>query len=304
MILNLKSVIVILISVTFCESAVASSAGGNLLETIRQRGYVVIAHREASFPFSFVDPDGTVRGYSMDLCAKLVDAIKRELKLKSLPTKLLPVTSANRFDAIASGKADLECGSTTNTAERRQRVEYTIPHFISSSRLLVKSGRGFGTAEDLRGKVVVSTKGTTNIMLLRRMNAERNLDLKIGEVPDHSAGFYAVSSGKVDAFAMDDVLLFGLRANAPQPTEFDIIGKPMSIEPYAIMVPKHESTFKGLIDREMQRIILSGEIYAIYKMWFESPVPPRGVNLELRLPYPLRDSFRFPTSRVNDWYLD
>lgn len=276
----------------------------DVLEIIKERRYMVIAHREASFPFSFVDGNGAVRGYSIDLCMQLVDVVRRELKLTELPIRLLPVTSANRITKIAAHDANLECGSTTNNAERRKLVDYTIPHFISASRFLVRSGRNLQSIDDLREKTVVSTKGTTNLSILRRLNGERNLNMKIEEVAEHSDGFNAVASDKAMAFAMDDVLLYGLRAAASAPRDFEVMGKAMSIEPYAIMLPKGESRFKALIDREMQRIVLSGEIVAIYKKWFESPVPPTGVNLELRMPYALRNSFLFPTSRVNDWYLD
>jgi ABC-type amino acid transport substrate-binding protein len=281
-----------------------SVAHADVLDQIRERKHMVIAHRESSFPFSFVDASGNVRGYAIDLCMNVVEAVRKELKLAALPVKFMMVTPATRMTAITSGSAELECGSTTNNAERRKLVDYTIPHFISGARLIVRAGRGLNDIDDLRDKSVVSTKGTTNITTLRRLSAERNLNLKVSEVADHAEGFRAVESGTADAFAMDDVLLFGLRARSANPKNFEVIGKPMSLEPYAIMLPKSQPRFQKIVDNEMRRLILDGQINSIYKKWFESPVPPEGINMELKMPFVLRDSFRVPMVRVNDWYLD
>lgn len=275
-------------------------AQGGELEKIRASGEIVLAHRDASIPFSYLDADKQPVGYSMDLCLKIVEAVRRELKLPQLAVRYLPVTSASRIAAIAEGKASLECGSTTNNAERRKRVDYTIAHFISAARLLVRTGSGVERLEDLAGKTAVSTRGTTNIKLLQGANDERLLKMKILEAADHAEAFAMVGAGKADAFAMDDVLLFGLRANAPKPQDFQVVGKPMSIEPYAIMLPKGDAAFKKVVDAEMRRIIFSGELHPIYQRWFTQPIPPRGINLELPMSYMLKESFRFPSDKVGD----
>lgn len=279
--------------------ACAAAQGGEL-EKIRASGEIVLAHRDASIPFSYLDADKQPVGYSMDLCLKIVEAVRRELKLPQLAVRYLPVTSASRIPAIAEGKASLECGSTTNNAERRKRVDYTIAHFISAARLLVRAGSGVERLEDLAGKTAVSTRGTTNIKLLQGANDERLLKMKILEAADHAEAFAMVGTGKAEAFAMDDVLLFGLRANAPKPQDFQVVGKPMSIEPYAIMLPKDDAAFKKVVDAEMRRIIFSGEIHPIYQRWFTQPIPPRGINLELPMSYMLKESFRFPSDKVGD----
>jgi ABC-type amino acid transport substrate-binding protein len=277
----------------------ASSWAGQL-EKIRESKEIVIAHRESSIPFSYFDDQKRPIGYALDLCHKVVNALERELKIPSLKIKYLPVTSATRIPTMAEGKAALECGSTTNTAERRKQVDYTIAHFISSARFLVRTDSKYEKIEDLRGKIVASTKGSTNIKTLERLNGEQLLKLNIVEAQDHGEAFNMVANKKVDAFAMDDVLLFGFRANAPKPEDFKVIGKPMSIEPYAIMLPKGDAAFKKLVDAEVRRIILSGEINAIYKKWFEQPIPPKGINLALPMPYLLRDSFKYPSDKVAD----
>lgn len=236
----------------------------------------------------------------MDLCAKIVTAIERELKLTGLQVNYVPVTSATRMTTVAQGKAAMECGSTTNTAERRKLVDYTIAHFVSSAKFLVRSDSGIDKLEDLTGKTVSSTKGTTNIKTLERINAERLLKMTIIEAQDHAEAFSMVANKKVDAFAMDDVLLFGLRANSANPADFKVIGKPMTIEPYAIVLPKGDAAFKKVVDTEMRRIILSGEIYTIYRKWFEQPIAPKGINLALPMPYMLRDSLKYPSDKVAD----
>ena len=278
----------------------ASGVLANELDRMRTSGEVVLAHREASLPFSYLDANKEPVGYSVDLCLRVVEALRKELKLPALKVKWLPVTSASRIPAIAEKRATLECGSTTNNAERRKQVDYTIAHFISSSRFLVKADRGISQMWDLIGKRVISTKGTTNVKALYRLNDEHGLKMQIAEASDHAEAFGAVQANKADAFAMDDVLLYGLRANSSDPKAFAVVGKPMTIEPYAIMMPKGEPELKAIVDREIRRIIFSGEINVIYKKWFESAIPPNNINLDLPMPYMLRESFKYPSDKVGD----
>ncbi len=275
-------------------------ASAGQIDKIRETHEIVIAHRDASIPFSYLDDRKQPIGYAMDLCTKIVSALERELKIPTITVRYLPVTSATRISAIADGLASMECGSTTNTAERRKKVDYTIAHFISASRLLVRTDAGINTLEDLQGKTVVSTKGTTNIKTLERVSKERVLRLKVVEAQDHAEGFSMVANKQASAFAMDDVLLYGLRANSGQPESFKVIGKSMSIEPYAIVLPKGDVAFKRLVDAEMRRIILSGEIKPLYRKWFEQAIPPKGINLSLPMPPMLRDSFKYPSDKVAD----
>jgi ABC-type amino acid transport substrate-binding protein len=280
--------------------AATAAHANDELTRIRDAREIVLAHRDASIPFSYLDDRKQPIGYSMDLCMKLVDAVRRELKLPTLTVRHLAVTSATRIPAITEGRASLECGSTTNNAERRRRVDYTIAHFISAARFAVRTRSGIQTLEDLTGKTVVSTRGTTNIKTLQAISEERLLKMKIMEADDHAAAFALVAAGKADAFAMDDVLLYGLRANAAQPQDFSVIGKPMTIEPYAVMLPKGQPAFKKVIDDEMRRLIFTGELQQLYQKWFMSPIPPRGINLELPMSFMLKESFKFPSDKVGD----
>jgi ABC-type amino acid transport substrate-binding protein len=284
-----------------CSSAIQGRAAmTGELEKIRSSGEIILAHREASIPFSYFDSDKKAIGYSVDLCLKVVEAVRKELKLPALKVTFMPVTSASRIPVIAERKASLECGSTTNTRERRQQVDYSIAHFISASRLLVKTASGIERIEALAGKKVSSTKGTTNIRTLARLNEELGLRMQIVEAKDHAEAFAMVESGAVDAFAMDDVLLYGLRANSADARQFTVVGKPMTIEPYAIMLPKGDAAFKKVVDGEVRRVMLSGDIHTLYKKWFMSPIAPKGINLDLPMPFLLKEAIKYPSDKVGD----
>ncbi|TAG77207.1 MAG: amino acid ABC transporter substrate-binding protein [Burkholderiales bacterium] len=293
-------------SVLLASACLLRPSVGNaeLLSRIASAKAVTIAYREASFPFSYLDDQRAPIGYSIDICKSIVEAIRKHLKLSEIETRFIPVTSATRFQAISEGKADLECGSTTNNAARRKIVDFTIPHYISSSRFIVRRADNIKEIEDLRGKRVVSTKGSTNLDTLRKLSEGRLLNLTIDSVDDHAKGFSEVEAGRAYAFAMDDVLLFGFKARAKNPDDFDVIGKALSIEPYAIMFPKGEPTFKRLVDEHVARLALGGELKALYQRWFERSTPPDGINLKLPMPLMLREVIRVPRSTVNDWYLD
>lgn len=275
-------------------------AQADTLAKIRQAQTITIAHREASVPFSYVDDNKKPVGYAVDLCLKIADAVRRELKLPQLTITYLPVTSSNRIPAIAEGKADLECGSTTNNAERRKQVAFTIPHFVATVRMAVRADSGISNWSNLRGRRVVTTKGTTTVKLLTERDKVRALDLKLIEGSDHAESFSMIEKGEAEAFPMDDVLLYGLRANTKDPERFAIVGDPLSTEPYAIMLRKDDAAFKALVDREMGRLIHEGELVKLYDKWFKRPIPPKNINMNMPMSYLLRDILRFPTDKVGD----
>lgn len=270
------------------------------LAKIRDTQTVTIAHREASIPFSYLDDNKKPIGYAIDLCLRVADAIKRDLKLSQLNVKFIPVTPSNRIPTILEGKADLECGSTTNNAERRKQVAFTIPHFVAAARMVVRTDSGIKNWSDLRDKRVVTTKGTTTVKLLNDRDKVRALSLKLVEGRDHAESFSMVEKGLAEAFPMDDVLLFGLRANAQYPNNFTVIGDALSAEPYAIMLRKDDPAFKAVVDREMGRIVNDGEIYKLYDKWFKNPIPPKGLTMNMPMGHLLRDMLRFPTDKVGD----
>lgn len=269
-----------------------------VLDKLRQGQPLVIAHRESSVPFSFVDGNGKAVGYAIDLCLRVADAIKRQLNLPALAVRYLKVTPAYRIDAIVKGEADLECGSTTNNAERRARVAFTVPHYITGARFLVRSDSPVADLAGFEGKRLVSTKGTTPLNAVQQANAARLLRIQVLEAPDHARALEMVAQGEADGFAMDDVLLYGLIAAQPDAAKFKVIGKLLTIEPLAIMLPKGDPAFKRLVDEEMKRLIRSGEAQAIYQRWFLQPIPPKGTALNLPMNYLLRDFWKYPTDQV------
>lgn len=278
--------------------ATAAQAEG-VLERIKAGGKVVIAHRESSVPFSYVDPVSRKPvGYALDLCLKIAEAAGRKVGVRNVPVEFLQVTPANRITQIEQGKADMECGSTTNNAERRQKVAFTIPHFITGARLLVKADSPVDRMEDLMGKKLVSTRGTTPLKAADQANRERLMGLTILEAPDHARAVDMVEKGEADAFVMDDVLLYGLAANRPNPGALKVVGKFLTTEPLAIMLPLNDAEFKKVADDEMRRLITSREIYPVYDKWFARPIPPRNTALNLPVSYLLRDFWKYPTDQV------
>lgn len=287
------------LSAIACLLLPAAASALDTLATIRDRQSIVIAYREGSAPFSYVDENKQPIGYSIDLCNRIADAVKRELKMPNLKVQFMPVDSVTRFTAIVEGKADLECGTTTNNAERRKKVAFTIPHFFSGVRALVRADGGIRNWPDLRGRTVVTTRSTTTVQLLNERNNVRALSINLTEGVDDHDSFRRVEEGKADVFPMDDVLLYSLRAAAKNPAMFAIVGDPLSVEPYAIMLRKDDATFKKIVDAEMVRTIHDGDMHRIYDRWFMRPIPPNRVNLNMPMGYLLRDSLRFPTDKVD-----
>ena len=279
-----------------CTSAVSAQG---VLERINAGGKLVIAHRESSVPFSYIDSaSGKPVGYAVDLCLQLADVVRKKTGKKDMGVEFVAVTPANRITMIEQGKADLECGSTTNNAERRQKVAFTIPHFITGARLLVKTSSPIDRVEDLNGKKLVSTKGTTPLKAAEQANRERLMGITILEVPDHAKAVEMVEKGEAEAFVMDDVLLYGLAAGRPDPKALKVVGRFMTTEPLAIMLPKNDPELKKLIDDEMRRLITSRDIYPIYDKWFNKPIPPNNTVLNLPVSYLLRDFWKYPTDQV------
>lgn len=271
---------------------------GEVLDRIAKSGTVVLAHREASIPFSYMDDQGRPVGYSIDICLRLVDALKLAIRRPDLQVRYIEVTSDSRIPAVRDGKADLECGSTTNNAERRKQAAFTIPHFIASARMIVKADSGIADWTNLRNKTVVTTRGTTNAESIARRSEVRSLHIRLIRAGDHAESFHMVESGKADAFAMDDVLLYGLKASAAHPGAFRVVGEPLTIEPYSIMFSADDRALKSVVDREMARLVESGELAKLYDKWFMRPIPPKNVNLDMPMGRLLRESLRYPSDEV------
>jgi glutamate/aspartate transport system substrate-binding protein len=274
--------------------AVAQELGG-ALKKIKAAGAISIGYRESSVPFSFYDGKRQVVGYAMDLCRRIAAAAQSELRLSKLDVKLIPVTPANRLALIASGAIDLECGSTTNNPERQKQVAFTITHFVAANRFVSKAHHNLSSIDDLAGKTVVSTAGTTSIRQLSEINAKKGLGITIVPAPDHAEAFLMVETDRAAAFVMDDIILYSLVASSRSPGDYVISEDALSVEPYAIVLPKDDPAFKKVADSAMVALYRNGEINAIYEKWFLKPIPPAGINLKAPMGEALRRVIASPT---------
>jgi glutamate/aspartate transport system substrate-binding protein len=266
------------------------------LKKIKDTGTITLGHRDSSLPFSYYDDKQQVIGYAMDLCNKIVDAVKAELKMPNLKVALNPVTSSTRIPLMANGTIDLECGSTTNNLEREKQVSFTITHFVTANRFVAKKSASLKNLNDLKGKSIVSTAGTTNIKQITELNGQQNLGLNILPAKDHAEAFLMVETGRASAFVMDDILLYGLVATSKSPADYAISDDALSVEPYGIMLRKDDAPFKKVVDDAMTKVYKSGEINAIYDKWFLKPIPPKGINLNL----PMSASFKKVVANPTD----
>jgi glutamate/aspartate transport system substrate-binding protein len=266
------------------------------LKNIKETGAITIGFRDSSIPFSFLDDSQKPVGFAMDICYKIVDAIKKELKLDKLEVKLNPVTSSTRIPLLANGTIDLECGSTTNNAERQKQVAFTNTHFLTASRFVAKKANQLSAIDDLKGKSVVSTAGTTNIKQLTEANAARNLGITIIPAKDHAEAFLMVETDRAAAFVMDDILLASLIAGSKDPSAYaiskDAFSKP---EPYGIMLRKDDPAFKKLVDAATAQVYTSGEGLKLYDKWFMQKIPPKGLNLNTPIAPELKAEFAKPS---------
>ena len=260
------------------------------LRRIRETGTLLVGVRESSVPFSFVDAQGQPQGYSVDLCNRIADAIKSELKLARLETRYVPVTSANRIAFVKDGKVDLECGSTTNTKDRQKDVAFAYTTFVAGIKMLARKSSNVTGVEDLRGKTIVVTKGTTSEKMMRQLDDERLLHMTIVESPDHNQSFRMVAEDKAVAFPMDDVLLYGLISKAAKPDDFAVVGRYLSVEPYGIMLRRDEPAFEKLVNRALNEMFQSGEARKLYAKWFATR------DLTVPMNQYLKEAFQVPNT--------
>ncbi|SMF29233.1 glutamate/aspartate ABC transporter substrate-binding protein [Pseudogulbenkiania subflava] len=284
-----------------CLTAPAFAAEpAGTLQKIKESGSIVLAYRDASIPFSYLDNNQQPVGYSVDIANKVVEAVKKELKLPSLKVQYNLVTSQTRIPLVQNGTVDLECGSTTNNLERQKQVDFSLGFFLVKGQLLTKKSSGIKDFADLKGKNVVTTAGTTNERLLKVMNADKQMGMNVISAKDHGEAFMIVESGRAAAFYMDNPLLYGEMAKARNPAEWTVTGKPQSFESYGCMLRKGDPAFKKVVDDALRATYQSGEINKIYAKWFTSPVPPKGLNLNFPMSDELKAFLKNPTDRPSE----
>ncbi len=277
-------------------SAYAQELTGTL-KKIKDTGSITIGHRESSIPFSYLDDKQQPVGYAMELCGKVVDAVKAELKLPNLKVAYQPVTSANRIPLLQNGTIDLECGSTTNSVERQKQVAFGPTYFVVNISAAVKKDSGIKTFADLNGKTVASTSGTTSIPLLRGYEKAKGIDFKELQAKDHAESMQLVATDRAQAFIMDDILLAGQIANQQNPGAYMILSESLRTEPYSMMLRREDPQFKALVDRAVGNVYKSGEIDKIYAKWFTSAIPPRNINMNFAQTPAIKEAFKSPNDK-------
>jgi len=249
------------------------------LAKARTTGAVTIAFRDSSIPFSFLSPRKEPIGYSIELCKKLVEAIGEAVG-KELAIKWVAVTSETRIDAIVSGRADLECGSTTDNLERRKLVSFSPTIFVAGTKLLVRRGSPIKSFRDLGGRIVIVTAGTTNEKAMQEIARRFKLDFKLAAARDHADSYAQLEAGRADAFATDDVLLYGLVAQHKAQKKFQVVGEFLSYDPYGVMFRRDDAQLAALVKQAFHDLAEDGEVERQYKRWFLRRLPS-GESLDL-----------------------
>ncbi|MFT0548794.1 amino acid ABC transporter substrate-binding protein [Allopusillimonas ginsengisoli] len=288
-----KSTIALLTTVAVVASAPTWADGR--LDKIKSSGEISLGHRDSSIPFSYLDDNQKPIGYSMDICQQIVKAVEKKLGMDDIKVKLVPVTSSTRIPLLANGTVDLNCGSSTNTKERQAQVAFAPTTFVTATRFVSKKSSDLKNLDDLKGKTVVSTAGTSNIRWATGANDKEKLGMNIIPAKDHAEALLTVNSGRAAAFFMDDILLAGLVATSHDPSSWVISKDAYTVEPYAIMEPKGDPDFKKLVDDTIIGMMKDGQLDALYKKWFESPVPPKNVNLNWPMSEQLKKAIANPT---------
>ena len=284
------------LAAAFCAGQASAEELTGTLRKIKETGTITIGYRDSSIPFSYLDDNQKPIGFAIDICTKIVDVVKKELKLDKLAVEFNPVTSSTRIPLLANGTIDLECGSTTNNPDRLKQVSFTNTHFLTATRFVSKKSSKLNSIDDLRGKPVASTSGTTNIRQLTEANAARNLGINILPAKEHAESFLMVETDRAVAAVMDDILLASFVAGSKDPDAYvistDAFSKP---EPYGIMLRKDDPAFKKVVDDATAALYQSPEGQKLYDKWFTQKIPPKGLNLNVPIGAELKKAFAKPS---------
>jgi glutamate/aspartate transport system substrate-binding protein len=269
------------------------------LRKVKETGTFTIGHRDSSIPLSYLDDKLLPVGFSIDLCKHVVDAVKAKLEMPNLQVKYNPVTSATRIPLVANGTVDIECGSTANMTSRQQQVGFSYTFFVPQFKWIVRGNGAVQTEDHLRGKTVAVTAGTNTALFVNKMNSEGKLGMTVLSGKDHAESFLLVETGRASAWMEDDILIAGFRANAKKPADFKLLDKSYPSDPYALMIRKDDPQFKTLVDETLAKLMRSGEFEKLYAQWFEHPIPPKGINIQLPMSDALKRAIKEPNDKPN-----
>jgi len=282
----------------FCAAPAAQAQFTGTLQKIKESGVIQLGGRDASFPFSYkVQSSGHPIGFSADLCAKVVEAVKAKLSMPQLKVEYTMVTPSNRIPLVQNGTIDLECSTTTNNAARAEQVEFAPSHFVASIAVAVAKNAGVENLAQLDGKAIATVTGSTSIQLLRGYRRSEKVTFNEISGRDTSDTFLLLSSGRAVAMVLEDVQLAGLIAQSGQQANFKILPERLRDEPYGFMYRKNDAQFKALVDETLTTAMKSGEVDKLYSKWFMQPVPPANVNLNLPMSPALKNAYQNPSNR-------
>jgi glutamate/aspartate transport system substrate-binding protein len=282
----------------FMTPATAEERLTGTMKKIKDSGAISLGARESMIPFSYYDSNQKVVGYAQEWSYKLVEALKQELKMPNLKANFIPVTAQNRITLLQNGTIDLECGSTTNNLERQKQISFSPTIFVIGTRLLTKKTSGIHDFPDLKGKTVVTNAGSTSEVLLRKMNVEKKMGMNIISAREHAESFLTLETGRAAAFMIDDVLLYGDRMTAKHPDDWVVVGTPQTYEAYGCMLRKDDPQFKKFVDRVFTKTMTSGEAAQFYKKWLQSPIPPKGLNMNFPMSSAVSEAFKHPNDKA------
>jgi len=269
------------------------------LKKVQETGTITVGHRDSSIPLSYLDDKLQPVGFSIELCKHVANAVKAKLGTPNLNVRYNPVTSATRIPLVANGTVDIECGSTANMTSRQKQVGFSFTFFVPQFKWITRASGNITTADDLRGRTVAVTAGTNTALFVNKMNNEEKLAMTILQGKDHAESFLLVETGRAWAWMEDDILIAGFRANAKNPADFKLLDKSYPSDPYALMIRRDDQQFKTLVDETLATLMRSGEFEKLYAQWFESPIPPKGINIQLPMSDALKRVIKEPNDKPN-----
>lgn len=277
----------------------AQAQDDGTLSKIAELGEITVGHRDGAVPFSYYDDKQQPIGYAMDLCAKVVDAVKVKLNKPDLKVTYMPVTGTTRMPLLANGTIDMECGTTTNNAERQKQVTFSTTNFVAGIRILSKKSAPIDSMAEAKGKTIVTLAGTTSVKVINEANTAQNLGLTILTAKDLAEGMLTLETNRAAALIFDDVSIAGAAATSKSPADYMLSSQPLSVEPYGIMLRRNDEAFKTLVNQTLEGLYKTGEINTIYAKWFTQPIPPRGINMNFPMSSQLKNVIAHPTDDSN-----
>jgi len=284
-----------LLAVSLASNPVQAEDLAGTLKKVKESGSITMGIRESSYPLSYLDDKQQPIGYHIDVCNKIIGEVKEKLQLASLKVAHQPVTSQNRIPLVSNGTVDLECGSTTNNEARQRQVSFVNTTFVTNVRMAVKKSSGIKSLDQLDGKPVATTSGTTSVQLMRAHEKGKKIDFREVYGKDHADSFLLLETDRAVAFVMDDNLLAGLIATSKNPRDYEIVGEVLNVEPIAIMIRKDDPQFKKLADDVVNRMMNSGELEKLYTKWFLSPIPPKNISMNFPMSAQLKELIKHPS---------